>query len=87
VEIHRSARRHGVEDDAIRHATDHPLVVVDLDPDADPPKQLAIGPDRTGNLLEVIVLVLADDRLLAVHAMPLRPKYHDLLPTGEDLDG
>jgi hypothetical protein len=61
--------------------------VVDLDPVADPPKQLAIGPDRTGNLLEVIVLVLADDRLLAVHAMPLRPKYHDLLPTGEDLDG
>lgn len=72
---------------AIRHATDHPLVVVDLDPVADPPKQLAIGPDGGGNLLEVVVLVLADDRLLAVHAMPLRPKYHDLLPTGEDLDG
>jgi len=32
VEIHRSARRHGVTDHEIRHATDHPLVVVDLDP-------------------------------------------------------
>jgi hypothetical protein len=32
----------------------------------------------------VIVLELADDRLLAIHAMPLRPAYHDLLPPGED---
>jgi hypothetical protein len=84
VEIHRSARRHGVSDDAILHATDHPLVVVDLEPDADPPKQLAIGPDLAGNLLEVIVLVLADEQLLAIHAMPLRPTFHDLLPPGGD---
>lgn len=87
MEIHSSARRHGVRDDDIRHATNHPLVVVDLDPDADPPKQLAIGPDQAGNMLEVIVLVLADDRLLAVHAMPLRGKYYDLLPSGENADG
>jgi hypothetical protein len=86
VEIHRSARRHQVEDVDIRHATDYPLVVVDLDPDGDPPRQLAIGPDRAGNLLEVIVLVLGDDRLLAIHAMPLRLAFRDLLP-GEDLDG
>jgi hypothetical protein len=86
VDIHRSARRHGVSDADIRHATDHPLVVVDLDPDADPPKVLAIGPDRAGNLLEVIVLELADARLLAIHAMSLRPILHDLLPP-EDLNG
>jgi hypothetical protein len=86
VEIHRSARRHGVKDVDIHHATDNPLVVVDLDPHSDPPKQLAIGPDRAGNLLEVIVLILGDDRLLAIHAMALRPAFHDLLP-GEDLDG
>lgn len=61
--------------------------MVDLDPDGDPPKQLAIGPDCAGKLLEVIVLVLGDDRLLAIHAMPLRPAFHDLLPPGEDLDG
>jgi len=30
---------HGVRDAAIRHATDHPIVVVDLGPDGDPPKQ------------------------------------------------
>ena len=84
MEIHPSARRHG---DDIRHATDHPLVVVDLDPDTDPPKQLAIEPDRAGNMLEVIVLALTDARLVAVHSMPIREKYHDLLPSGEDSDG
>lgn len=66
----------------MRHAVDKPLVVVDLEPDADPPKVLAIGPDRAGNLLEVILLELADDRLLAIHAMALRPTFHDLLPPG-----
>lgn len=68
------------------HAADHPLVVVDLDPDADPPKVLVVGPARTGNLLEVIVLELADDRLMAIHAMPLRPTFYDLLPRGEEPD-
>ncbi len=68
----------------ILHATDHPLVVVDLDPDGDPPRQLAIGPDPAGNLLEVIVLVLADERLMAIHAMPLRPAFHDLLGRGDE---
>lgn len=87
MEIHRSARRHGVGEADIRHATDRPLVVVDLEPDADPPKVLAIGPDRAGNLLEVILLELADDRLLAIHAMALRPTFYELLPEGDDIHG
>lgn len=82
MEIHSSARRHGVSDEDIRHACDNALVVVDLDPDSDPPKVLAIGPDRAGNLLEVIVLELEADHLLAIHAMPLRPAFHDLLREG-----
>jgi hypothetical protein len=84
VEIHRSARSHGVSDDDIRHAVDHPLVVSDFDPDADPPKILVIGPDAGGNLLEVIVLVLADDEELAIHAMPLRRRYFPLLEGNPD---
>jgi hypothetical protein len=82
VEIHRSARRHRVSDDDIRHACENALVVVDIDRDSDPPKALAVGPDRAGNLLEVIVLELAADRLLAIHAMPLRPAFRDLLREG-----
>lgn len=63
------------------------MVVVDLDPDGDPPTQLAIGPDNAGNLLDVIVLLLADDRVLAIHAMPLRPTLYELLPSGGDSNG
>lgn len=62
-------------------------MVVDLDPDADPPKQLAIGPDQAGNLLEMIALILADDRILVIHAMPLRSAFLDLLPGGGPSDG
>jgi hypothetical protein len=86
VEIHRSARRHGVSDADILHAVDHPLVVVDVDPDADPSKVLVIGPDLSSNLLELFVLELADDRLLTIHATPLRRSFHDLLPKPEDRD-
>ena len=84
MEVHRSARRHGVADQDIRHAIEHPVVVADIDPDADPPKLLAIGPDRAGNLLEVVVLMLAGDKLLVIHAMPLRRKYRGLLPGHRD---
>lgn len=58
-------------------------VVVDLEPDADPPKVLAIGPDPAGDLLEVIWVDRVDTELV-IHAMDLRPKFYDLLPTGED---
>ena len=49
-----------------------------------PSETLAIVPDGAGNLLEVIILELADDRLLAIHTMPLRSAYYGLLPPRED---
>ena len=71
-------------DDSIRHAIEHaPCRSVDLEPNADPPRVLAIGPDPSGDLLEVIWLVLADGRPLVIHAMALRPSLYDLLP-GQD---
>lgn len=85
MEIHDSAHKHGIDDEAIVHALDHAITVVDLEPDGDPPKGLAIGPDQAGNLLEVIWLELADDMQLVIHAMALRPTFYDLLPPdGED---
>jgi hypothetical protein len=83
VEFHRSAARHGIATDDVIHAVDHALVVVDVDPDADPPKALVIGPRSDGQLLEVIILSLADDRELVIHAMALRPTFHNLLPQGD----
>lgn len=84
MEIHRSARKHGISDGSIHHAVDHALAVVDLSPDSDPPRVLAIGPDQAGNLLEIIWLELAESAELVIHAMPLRLTFHDLLPSGED---
>ena len=83
MEIHRAAHRHGVSDGDILHAIAYAIEVLDLEPDADPPKVLAIGPDTAANLLEVIWLVLDDDRDLVIHAMPLRPMFFSLLPDEE----
>jgi hypothetical protein len=83
VEFHRSASRHGITADEITHVVEHALAFVDMDPDADPPKVLVIGPRSDGQLLEVIFLTLADTRQLVIHAMPLRPTFHDLLPKGD----
>jgi hypothetical protein len=84
VEIHRSAHKHGIDADTILHALDHVLTVIDLEPEADPRKVLAIGPDRAGNLLEIIWIELADDVDLVIHAMPLRPTFYDLLPQSRE---
>lgn len=84
MEIHRSAYKHGIDADTILHALDHVLTVIDLEPEADPRKVLAIGPDRAGNLLEIIWIELADDVDLVIHAMPLRPTFYDLLPQSRE---
>jgi hypothetical protein len=83
VEIYDSARRHGISSADASPAVAQALVIADLDPDSDPPKVLCIGPDRAGNLLEVIRLELADERALVIHVMRLREAFFDLLPKGE----
>ena len=77
MEIHRSARRHGITDDDILHAIEHSLLVEDLG--EDPDRWLVIGPDRAANLLEIVVLVTAEGDELIIHAMPLRAIYRKLL--------
>ena len=69
VEIHPSARRHHVPDEDIEHAYGHSLVWVELG--EDPPRYLLAGPDRAGNLLELVLLV-GQDVELVIHAMALR---------------
>jgi uncharacterized DUF497 family protein len=80
VEIHRSAAKHGVDPDDVVHALDSALVVADLGDDESPARTLVIGPDRSGNLLELVVLVFDDGREMVIHAMRMRPQYHGLLP-------
>jgi len=78
VDIHPSAGKHGVADADVRHAVEHALNVVHIDDD--PYRLLFIGPDRAGTVLEIIAIVAADARTVAIHAMPLRPKFARFLP-------
>jgi hypothetical protein len=82
VQIHPSARKHGVTDSDIHHAVEHALVVAD----DDEAKCLYLGPDRAGNLLEIVSVVLDDDTEVVIHAMRMRRIYESLLREG-DLDG
>ena len=77
VEIHDSARKHGVADHDIVHAIDYALAIEDAG--EDPDRWLLIGPDTAANLLEVVVLVTAEGTQIVIHAMPMRDKYARLL--------
>lgn len=77
VEIHRSARKHGIADEDILHAIDHALAIEDIG--EDPDRWLVLGPERAANMLEVVVLTTSDGGQLVIHAMPMRPIYERLL--------
>ncbi|WP_312170643.1 toxin [Microbacterium sp.] len=79
MKVHGSARKHGVSEvDAIQAAT-WPLWVEDLDDDS-PARQLRLGFDTDGRLLETVVLTFDSGHELIIHAMKARPSMLDLLP-------
>ncbi len=73
VEIADSARKHGVSDEDILHATRNALRAV---PGVD--RVLIIGADRDGRLLEIVVLDPDDDPVV-IHADGLRQKFYRYL--------
>ena len=77
MEVHDSARKHGVADEDIQHAIDHALAIEDAG--EDPDRWLVIGPDRAANLLEVVVLVTERGTQIVIHAMTMRAAYRRLL--------
>ena len=76
MEIVPSARKHGISDDDIRHAYTNAVAAITT-PDQ-PDFTMLIGPDLAAQLLEVGV-VAADDNDYAIHAMPARPKYLQMI--------
>jgi hypothetical protein len=77
VEIHTSARRHGISDADMLHAVANPVVADDLG--EDPDRWLIIGPDLAANLLEIVVLINSDGVEMIIHAMRLRAVNQKLL--------
>lgn len=80
VRVRDSALKHGCSIEDISHSIDMALLNKEVDPDNDPPKLLWIGPDRAGNLLEVIGGAMAHDIVLIWHADRCRSAYLKLLP-------
>jgi len=79
VRVHPSALKHGIDaEDAIQAAT-WATWIEDLDDDS-PARQLRLGFDTRGRLLETVVLVFDSGHELVIHAMKARPQMLDLLP-------
>lgn len=78
MEIHQSSFKHGVAVEDIVHAVENAVEIIDLDAESDPPKVLAIGPDRSGRWLEIIWLRFVDHDLV-IHAMKLRKVFERFL--------
>ena len=75
MEIHPAARKHGISDEDVCHATVNALVTEDQDDDT----RLYLGPSRSAAMLEVVTVIREDGSELAIHAMTMRPKYQRLL--------
>lgn len=73
MEIADAARKHGVTDLDIEHAVRNAIRVI-----SQGERDLYMGADRTGRLLEVVVLD-DDGQLVVIHAMALRPQFYEQL--------
>ena len=84
--IAHSARRHGIEDADIEHALRHYLATAEVDVnDQDEARRvLLLGPSRSGNLLEIVLVERDDGSAIVIHAMKMRPAFRGLLPGRED---
>ena len=78
VWIEQDARKHGIADEDMRHAITHRLHVSELPTDDETERVLLIGPNRAGNPLEQMAL-LVEDGAVVIHAMALRAHYRSLL--------
>jgi hypothetical protein len=67
----QTARKHGIADEDMLHATRNAIAQWRLDDDF----TMRVGPAHDGDLLEIGVLGINTDDPVIVHAMPARPQY------------
>ncbi|MGH3613663.1 MAG: hypothetical protein ACRDRK_13945 [Pseudonocardia sp.] len=82
MDVLSSALRYGVDSLDIQHALGRAVVVEEIG--EDPTRYLVLGPDRAGNFLELLELVVLDRPTgpAGIHAMAMRTKYRRLLAGG-----
>lgn len=78
MDVHSSARKHGIADEDMQHAAENAMAIEDQDDDT----RLYLGPARNTELLEVVTIRRVDGSELAIHAMSMRAQYQRLLPGG-----
>jgi hypothetical protein len=78
VQVHRSALKHGVTAEDGTHAAEHWIFAAELDRES-PQRELRLGFDTAGRLLELVVLRFDSGTELLIHAMKARPQYIDLI--------
>lgn len=66
MKVHASALKHGVSAEDAVQAAEWPLWIEDLDEDS-PSRQLRLGFDTRGRLLEIVVLVFDSGNELVIH--------------------
>ena len=80
MKVHPSALKHGVSSEDAIQAPEWSLWIEPLDENGPPDRELRLGFDTQGRLLETVVLVFMGGDQMVIHAMPARRKYLDLLP-------
>lgn len=82
VDFYASGRKHGIAEDDVVHAIERALVAAEDDEG----KCLYLGPDRAGNLLEVVSVLREDGSEVVIHAMRMRRIYESWLREVGDAD-
>jgi len=77
IEYAKSAFKHGISEEAIRHAILNP--VYDEIQDESDDKHLLMGFDSSMNLLEIAYNVIDEKTFKVFHAMKCRNSYYELL--------
>ncbi len=67
MEIHSSARKHGIDDEDIVHAVENAMSIDDQDDNT----RLYLGPARNAELLEVVTIARDEESELVIHAMTM----------------
>ncbi|WP_137726181.1 toxin [Prescottella subtropica] len=78
MKVHPSALKHDITADDGIYAAEHHVYIADLDDD-NPARELRLGFDPNGRLLELVVLRFDSGNELLIHAMKARRQYLDLL--------
>ena len=79
MRVHPAALRHAVAAEEAIRAAEWSQWIEPLEEDDWPHRELRLGFDTHGRLLETVVLIFESGEKMVIHAMPARKQYWTLL--------